>query len=541
MDVLLVLHAHLPWVRDPVHPGSIEERWLFEALWESYLPLLAVADRAAERGQAGAFTLSLSPTLLAMLGDARLRAGFTAHLEALLAVARDEIRRSDAARAAALEDHVARAEAARARLDEAGGDLAAAFGEHHRFGTIELVTTAATHPVLPACRSAGHVAAQLAVARAALERAAGVAPAGLWLPECAYDPRLDPQLVGAGVGWTVLDGHGIDLATPRSPLGVFAPALTPAGLAVFGREPGAARRVWSRKHGYPGDPAYREFHRDLVDEVPHARLGPLAPPPGARSPIGLRPYRVTGREVKELYDPRAAAERIATHARDFVEEAERALEGAPRAGDAPPLLVAPYDAELFGHWWWEGPAFLDQVLATLHRHPTLQATTPAARLARHPMLPVVVPAISTWGEGGHVGVWAAEDTAPMLRSIHRAERAVDAAYAAATTGPSAASTAGATSGPAAVARRARHLAARELMLGAASDWAFLVRTGTNVPYARQRAAEHLDRAVDLARRARAPHPDDALHLAAIASEGPPLAWFPGDVLDAAWGLPAAEE
>jgi len=248
--------------------------------------------------------------------------------------------------------------------------------------------------------------------------------------------------------------------------------------------------------------------------------------------------------VKELYDPRAAAERIAAHARDFVEEAERALEGAPRAGDAPPLLVAPYDAELFGHWWWEGPAFLDQVLATLHRHPTLQATTPAARLARHPMLPVVVPAISTWGEGGHVGVWAAEDTAPMLRSIHRAERAVDAAYAAyaaATTGPSAASGAGATSGPAAVARRARHLAARELMLGAASDWAFLVRTGTNVPYARQRAAEHLDRAVDLARRARAPHPDDALHLAAIASEGPPLAWFPGDVLDAAWGLPAAGE
>src|SRR5690606_39253284 len=196
----------------------------------------------------------------------------------------------------------------------------------------------------------------------------GVAPAGLWLPECAYDPKLDAALAAGSVGWTVLDGHAIELGRPRSPLGVHAPVLAPAGFAVLGRDPGAARRVWSRQHGYPGDPAYREHHVDLVDELPPERLGALASPPGARSPVGLRPYRVTGPGAKEVYDPAAAAARVREHAGDFVDEARRSLEAAPRAGDAPPILVAPYDAELFGHRWWGGPAVRDAGLERLHHH-----------------------------------------------------------------------------------------------------------------------------------------------------------------------------
>ncbi len=545
MELALVLHAHLPWVRDPVHPASIEERWLFEALWESYLPLLEVLDRAAARGQRQVLALSLSPPLLAMLADAHLRAAFVDHVDAVESIAHAEIARAGAGlRADALRDHVARLRRARERFEVAGGDVARAFGDHHRAGTVELFTTAATHPLLPACTSAGHVAAQLSVARRALIAASGVEPLGLWLPECAYDPRLDGALSAAGVGWTVLDAHGVELARPRSPLGVHAPVMTPWGLAILAREPGAARRVWSRRDGYPGDPAYREHHRDLVDELSTEDLGRLAPPPGARSPIGLRPYRVTGAEAKEPYDPGAAAARVRAHASDFVAAASRTLAGAPRAAGAPPLLVAPYDAELFGHWWWEGPAFLDALLETLlHAGCPVRPTTPSERLARHPLAPVVEPAISTWGEGGHATVWAAADTAPMLRAIHVAERAVDGAFAE-LDGRGAAGGQGATGGACASAMRARDLAARELMLGAASDWAFLVRTGTNVGYARRRAAQHLARAGDLARRARAavrgvPFDAEACHhLDLIEADGPPLAWFPRALLDAAWSTGA---
>src|SRR5262249_4433102 len=78
--VALVLHAHLPYVRHPEHERSLEERWLYEALWESYLPLVDLLDRLERDGVRIALTISISPPPAAMLGAGLLRRRFAGPL-----------------------------------------------------------------------------------------------------------------------------------------------------------------------------------------------------------------------------------------------------------------------------------------------------------------------------------------------------------------------------------------------------------------------------------------------------------------------------
>ncbi|HLM76044.1 MAG TPA: DUF1957 domain-containing protein, partial [Polyangiaceae bacterium] len=254
--VAIVLHAHLPYVRHPEHARSIEERWLYEALWECYLPLLGALGRLANDGMRGLLTLSISPPLASMLRDDLLGRRFEDHLDRTAALVERLLVRAAGPYEAALRVHRDRLAEARELWDRAGGDVLTAFVRHASEGTIELLTTAASHAYLPglAPASPASVRAQIRLGLRSFEALTGVRPAGLWLPECAFEPGLDRDLAGAGALFTILDGHGIELARPRPPRGLFAPILSPRGVAYAGRDPNASRDVWSRASGYPGDP-----------------------------------------------------------------------------------------------------------------------------------------------------------------------------------------------------------------------------------------------------------------------------------------------
>lgn len=484
--VALVLHAHLPWVRHPEHARPLEERWLHEALWESYLPLIDVLDRLASEGVRVALTISVSPPLAAMLADPLLRARFGDHLARLIRLAAHVDDRVDRSLRPALAFYRGRLEAVRAVWDRLGGDVLGALRGHANAGRVELWTSAATHAYLPGLLAApASIRAQLRLGLRGFEALAGVRPRGLWLPECAYDPRLGADLAAAGVRYTIVDAHGLELASPRPPGGVLAPVLSTSGVAFFARDPEAARAVWSRKTGYPGDPAYREFYRDVGFDLPEdALLGDIGPN-GTRLMTGLKLHRITGHAEKEPYDPEAASARAREHARHFV-EAREAM--ARAASVAHPILVAPFDAELFGHWWFEGPTFLEHALRALDasaRDGGLEATTLGDYLARFPEAAVAEPAASSWGEGGFGQVWAGPEAALLWRHVHHAERRVRAAVAA--------------KRPASgLCGRALDQAIRELLLLQASDWAFMMRRGEMTPYAEARVRAHAHRANRLA-------------------------------------------
>jgi 1,4-alpha-glucan branching enzyme len=517
--VALLLHAHLPYVRHPEHERPLEERWLHEALIESYLPIVDLLDRLGNEGIHAPFTLSLSPTLLAMLGDELLRARFVGHLDRVQRLAARLLRGDglDSARltaagcsGAALPFLACRLAEVRAIWERVEGDVVGALVRHADAGRIELVTTTATHAYLPGLiPSPASIRAQLRLGLRYFERVTGRRSIGLWLPECAYDPRLADDLAASGVRFAVLDAHGLELARPRPPFGSSAPVIGPGGVAYFARDPAAARDVWSRTTGYPGDPAYREFYRDVGFDLPEQILEGELGPNGTRLMTGLKLHRITGPgKEKEPYDPGAADTRARIHAAHFVSVRETALTASP-GGNKAPLLVAPFDAELFGHWWFEGPVFLEHTLRALAASASaggVAATTLGGYLERFPEAAVAEPAASTWGEGGFGEVWTGPAAARLLRHVHQTERLVRRAV----------SRRRDASG---LAGRALEQAVRELLLLESSDWPFMLHRGDMAGYAESRAGAHAHRAARLAAIAEAiaPTMDDLTWVHAVAS------------------------
>ena len=479
----LLLHAHLPFVRHPEHADFLEERWLFEAIIECYLPLVRMLDSWERDGIAGVINLTVSPTLAAMLSDDLLRDRFEAHLGRMEALGRAEEERHalQPAWAAVARHYTERLEEVRGTWEREQGNVLGAWARHARAGRLELLTCAATHALLPLLvETPGALRGQIRTAVQEHQRHFGVSPRGIWLPECAYGPGIEEELRSAGLRWFVVETHGLLLGQPPSPHGVFGPVVTPTGLAAFARDPASARQVWSRHGGYPGDPRYREFHSDLAEVAEWGYLAPHAAGTGVRVATGFKYHRVTGGSgPKELYDPMAARAAVAEHARHFVAERSRHLHAQATAMGRPPFLLAPYDAELFGHWWYEGPEFLDAVVRRVASgEEGIRMVGLGGYLTAHPVNPVSVPASSTWGEAGHLGVWLDDSNAWMQRPLHgMAVRMSALARMESEVDP--------------VRRRALVQLARELMLAQASDWPFLVRMGTARDYARARFETHV--------------------------------------------------
>jgi 1,4-alpha-glucan branching enzyme len=243
-------------------------------------------------------------------------------------------------------------------------------------------------------------------------------------------------------------------------------------------------QVWSAEHGYPGDPVYREFYRDIGWDLDYDYIRPYIQATGDRKNTGIKYYRITGKVplgAKQLYDPAAARARAETHAGNFLFNRTKQVEflrGAFREGP-PPIVIAPYDAELYGHWWYEGPIFLEHLIRKAATdQEALKLMSPVDYLYEHPEQQLAQPPMSSWGAGGYAAVWLDEGNDWIYRYLHKAsERMIELARM--------------HQDVSGVTRRALNQAARELLLAQSSDWAFIIKTGTMVDYAVRRTREHL--------------------------------------------------
>ncbi len=504
-SVSFVLHAHLPFVRHPEHERFLEEDWLFEAITECYLPLLQTFEDLVQRAVRFRLNLVLTPTLLSMLSDPLLQRRYQRHLEGLLQLAEREVKRTrgDPRLQPLARMYRDRFRGAWERYQACGGDLIASFAELERQGCLEILTSAATHAFLPLLSPWPEaVRAQLRCAVRTHRRLLGRPPRGIWLPECGMYQDLDRLLAENGLTATVIDAHGLLHATPRPLLGVFAPAITPAGLVLFARDLESSRQVWSAREGYPGHPDYRDFYRDIGWDLPLEEVGPWIQPTGERKATGIKYHRITGPTPhKELYQPHLAAMRAALHAAHFVNERREQVQTlAPHLGGQEALIVAPFDAELFGHWWYEGPLFLAEVLRLLDAAPDLESVSFASWLRASPPLQVVTPYLSSWGQHGYCGVWLDPSNDWIYNHLHRAtERMIRLARA--------------HPDEKGWTRRALDQCAREVLLAQSSDFPFMMKMGTTVDYAVRRVREHLEAAHELSQQIESGH----IRRAALAS------------------------
>jgi 1,4-alpha-glucan branching enzyme len=485
----LVLHAHLPFVRHPEHEKFLEESWLFEAITETYLPLIQIMDGWLHDGMETRLTVSLSPTLCAMLLDPLLQDRYERHLNCLVDLAEKEIHRThwDAAFRELAWMYHHRFTTLRNTYRANGRNLVAAFRKFQDLGKLEIITTAATHGLLPLLSDhAPSIRAQILTARDHYRSCFGCDPRGIWLPECAYAVGVETFLQEANIRWFIMDTHGVLHARPRPRYGVYAPIFTPNGIAAFGRDLESSRQVWSKHEGYPGDARYRDFYRDIGFDLDFDYVKPHLPSPDHRGFTGIKYFRITGgTDDKHIYDRGAALHMAGEHAGHFLGSRMAQIEKLSGILDRPPMVLAPYDAELFGHWWYEGPEFLDYfVRKACYDQRTFLLATPEQYLMLHPTNQIASPSPSSWGEEGYWRVWLNEKNEWIYPHLQVAqERMTGLAQRFKTPTP--------------LQERALKQASRELLLAQSSDWPFIMRTGTSPDYARRRVKDHLLRFIAL--------------------------------------------
>jgi 1,4-alpha-glucan branching enzyme len=485
-SLILLLHAHLPYVRHPGYDYSLEEHWLFECIRETYVPLLDTLERLADDGISSGLTLSFSPVLMEMLNDDLLRQRFVRYMDNLTELAEQEKKRT--ARSAFAPAAFLYAAAFRRVRDlycgRYGRDLLCAFRKLQDAGHVEIITTAATHAFLPAFEKYPRVIrSQIDLGVESYARVFGRRPEGFWLPECGYFKGLDAHLKRAGIRYFFVESHGLVQGRPRPRYSVYRPVLTPEGVFAFGRDFRSARQVWCADRGYPGDHAYRDFYRDIGFDLPLSYTGAFTRMKDVRTFTGLKYYRVTGKTENKLpYDRPAAMQRAAEHAMHFVRERETDFMKLSSFHFRPAVISA-FDAELFGHWWHEGIEWLDMALRkTQEPEATFRVTTPSHYLrgaARTGPFDRIEPAASTWGEGGFSELWIGQRNHHLYRHLHTMAGRMETLVSR-------------RSGSAAV-KRAVCQAMREMLLAQASDWAFLMEKDRASTYAEGRVRRHMER------------------------------------------------
>jgi 1,4-alpha-glucan branching enzyme len=513
VDFVLALHSHLPYVLNHGRwPHGSD--WLCEAALDTYLPLLDKLDELAGAGIPAPVTIGFTPVLANQLADPAFGREMDSFFSQRLAACDEASKTLPATGGEALLPLVefwrSRFRRLQARFLEIDRNIVAAFRKLEDEGRLEIIGSAATHGYLPLLGRDESIRLQLAVGRAEHRRLFGSEPTGCWLPECGYRPRgrwsvgagstapvrrgVEEHLADAGFQYFFTDAHlahagnalgaygdiplgaeRFDAERPETPsrpgeravqspyqsYRVGAPSRRGTSPVALVRDPRSSMQIWSRHHGYPGDEWYLEFHK-------------------LRWPGGLRFWRVSGPELdlgaKRTYEPAAASERVRGHAAHFTRLLVD-LTGA-RARSANGVIVAPFDTELFGHWWFEGVEFLGAVYQQLRDRASVRPVTATRHLAEHPSRMGLRLAEGSWGANGDHSMWLNDRTAWMWKRLWALEDAFWDVVPTTLASPR--------------AQPVLAQAARELLLAQASDWEFIVSTGVVADYGVRRFELHCE-------------------------------------------------
>ncbi|MBP1911973.1 1,4-alpha-glucan branching protein [Thermococcus stetteri] len=481
-----VLHTHIPYVRKH-GKWPFGEEWIFEAISETYLPLLMEFERLRDSGIKFGIVINVTPVLAEQLADEYMKRAFEEYMERKLKAMEEDLKsgKYDEKAVSYMLNYFRKVYAYWKAIN---GDIIGKLRELQDQGYVEVITSAATHGYLPLLGRDEAIRAQIANGVATYEKHFGRKPEGIWLPECAYRPEGEWELPGGrkvkrrgiekfleefGLKYFFVESKLIDEGPASKVYGEVLLADTEkttlkpywikgSNVAVFARNRETGHQVWSAHFGYPGDFFYREFHKKAPES-------------------GGQYWRITSKEVelgeKDFYDPDKAMERVEEHARHFVSLVERLLrEHEERFGEKG-IIVAPYDTELFGHWWFEGVRWLGRVLELLSQRgvetPTLSRFLKEYSGEKHEIeLPE-----GSWGANSDHSTWWNEETEWTWEHVYRAEDRMVAI----------------TSrfyGRDELTNRTIEQLARELLILEASDWQFLITTGQAKEYAKRRVLLH---------------------------------------------------
>lgn len=436
----IVLHSHMPYVEGHgVWPFG--EQWLWEVVGSCYM---RVAD--AVRGKA--VTIGITPVLADQLEAMRGAAGdryvawvndsreyvFGEDMAAFIKVERPDLHAALSPQLADYRESVERFEYEFAR------DLNGMFDDLGGTG-VELLAGPATHPIMPLIASDYGLDLQLSTGMGSHAARFGAAR-GIWLPECAWDRGLDVALARGGVEYFCVDQSAIFGEVAFENL---EPIATPAGPLAIPIDWHTIAQVW-REDGYPATDAYRStFARTIHDLLPYDN-------------------------AERGWNPAAARAQAEAHADTFLRALAGRLETYADDRSRPGTSVFAADTELFGHWWYEGPWWLESVLDKAAGYGIELVTLGQVAADAQPVDREV--ARSTWGRGKNFETWDSPKVAEIAWNQRRSELALERLIAG--------------SGD-----KGADVAEEELLALQSSDWSFMEFGGKTGDYGAQRFGEHL--------------------------------------------------
>ncbi len=484
--IVLALHAHLPYVRIPEKRFPLQELWLYQALTESYIPLIMCIRSLLEEKLNFNITLSISPTLISMLSDDYYKLKYEDYLRTIMELLRRKAPNSDSDQKHSLSVLLNRIQTVSNYYIEIKRDIIDELKKLSHSGSLNIITTSATHAILPLFRFSDNlIKNQIDTGLRVFKNAFGFMPEGFWLPEMGYYANLDDVLTNYKIKYTFLDAHSVYLTTDRPSYGNFYPSITKSGLKIFPRDLPLSNTIWSAQSGYPGDYRYREFHFDFTYSLSDSDLTEFNID---RIPFGLKIYKITGdKKPKEYYNYEEAMNIVNMHSEDFINKInERAL-SIKNHLKINPVFTLPFDAELFGHWWYEGPEFLKEVIRKLASSKDTELISPAE--IEDNDLELITPAESSWGREGFFKSWTDPECSWIYPSLAR----IDARYNNIEDNN----------------QKASIQVMKEIMLASASDWTFLIANDTSGDYGKKRIYEHIDAAKKILAEIESGKPDEA--------------------------------
>lgn len=516
--VSFVLHAHLPFIHHPESDDYLEESWLYEAISETYLPLLKYFKMLVDEKVNFRITMSMTPPLLSMLDSKLLQQKYIKYLENLIELSEKEIKRTTFNQKMNNLSHYyfeRYSEDLRLYRDVFKCDIISQFKHFQDIGVLEIITCGATHGYFPILYvNEKTVRAQIAVGVQTYERFFGRKPRGIWLPECGYVPEADKYLREFGVEYAIVESHGVLFANPTPIYGTLAPIVSPDGFTVFGRDMESSRQVWSSINGYPGDFNYRDFYKDIGYETDYEYIKPYIAHNGVRVHTGIKYHRITGKtDNKDIYDIQWAKDSAEQQAGHFLNSRTNQIENASKYMDKPPIVLCPYDAELYGHWWYEGPYWLYILFKKIYYDEcNFELITPSEYIDKYPLIQQCTPCRSSWGANGYSEVWLNPSNDYAHKHLHKAgDRMCELAYNFRNVKSDLDKleyeiselkkqkksvtkiTATKKYKDLKLQLRALNQAARELLLLQSSDWLFIITNNTMVDYAHRRIKDHTGR------------------------------------------------
>lgn len=485
--VSFVLHAHLPYIHHPESEDYLEEQWLFEAISETYIPLLLNFQKLIDEKVDFRITMTLTPPLLNMLDNKLLQERYIKYLLSHIELSQKEVERTK-------EDKELN-NLSKYYLDRYTNDLHVfkevyncnlinGFKKFQDLGVLEIITCGATHGYFPILYvNEKTVRAQIGVGVQTYRKYFGRNPRGIWLPECGYVPESEKYLREFGIEYIITETHGVLYADPTPIYGTFAPIVSPNNVVAFARDVESSRQVWSSINGYPGDYNYREYYRDIGYDTDYEYIKPYIAHNGVRVHTGIKYYRITGEtENKQYYNLQWAKDSVEKQAGHFFDCRTKQIDSLSSYMDKPPIILCPYDAELYGHWWYEGPNWLYTLFKKIYYDDcNFKLITPSEYIDRFPEIQVSTPCRSSWGANGYSEVWLNPTNDYAHRHLHKAgDRMCELAW---------------------IFRdetdelkiRALNQCARELLLAQSSDWLFIITNGTMVEYAHKAIKDHIGR------------------------------------------------